>query len=85
MGNIRSIPGTYIWRSMYGPYYAVPSWTCFAVLSTACVVALGLRQYLALLNKRLEQEDTADVEMRKPTAESGGPGVMGSKPFRYLV
>lgn len=84
MGNIGSIPGTYIWRSMYGPYYAVPFWACFAVLSTACVVAPTLRQYLLLLNKRLEQEDTADIELRKPTAESGEPGVMRSKPFRYL-
>lgn len=62
-GNIGSIPGTYIWRSMYGPYYAVPFWACFAILAAACVVALGLRQYLAHLNKRLDQEDDVPFEL----------------------
>lgn len=63
MGNIGSIPGTYIWRSMYGPYYAVPFWACFAILAAACVVALGLRQYLILLNKNLDREDESAFEM----------------------
>lgn len=68
-GNIRSIPGTYIWRSMYGPYYAVPFWACFAILAAACVVALGLRQYLILLNKRLDREEDVAFELNDRAVE----------------
>ncbi|KAF2166180.1 hypothetical protein M409DRAFT_23369 [Zasmidium cellare ATCC 36951] len=68
-GNIGSIPGTYIWRSMYGPYYAVPFWACFAILAAACVVALGLRQYLILLNKRLDREEDVAFELNDRAVE----------------
>lgn len=85
MGNVGSIPGSYIWRSMYGPYYAVPFWACFAVLATACLVALGLRQYLAMLNRRLDQQTTADIEMSKVAVQNDGAVLAGPKAFRYLV
>ncbi|EME85985.1 uncharacterized protein MYCFIDRAFT_81945 [Pseudocercospora fijiensis CIRAD86] len=51
-GNIGSIPGIYIWRSMDGPYYRVPFWSCFAILGSACAVACVLRQYLARLKSQ---------------------------------
>lgn len=85
MGNISSIPGSYIWRSMYGPYYAVPFGSCFAVMSLACLVALGLRQYLSLLNKRLDRQAANDVELSKDPVEGNGGIVIESSSFRYLV
>ncbi|KAK4547325.1 hypothetical protein LTR36_000981 [Oleoguttula mirabilis] len=68
-GNIGSIPGTYIWRSIYGPYYAVPFWACFVVLAAAFVVALGLRQYLVYMNKRLDREDIGAFELGERAVE----------------
>lgn len=69
-GNIGSIPGTYIWRAMYGPYYRVPFGACFAILATACIVAFGLRQYLKHLNKQLDrQEGSVAFELNPRTVE----------------
>lgn len=85
MGNVGSIPGTYIWRSIYGPYYAVPFWACFAVLVTASLVALGLRQYLSVLNKRMDQQGSVDIELDDTAARVDDATAVRSKSFRYLV
>lgn len=68
-GNIGSIPGTYIWRSIYGPWYAVPFGACIAILGTGCVVALGLRRYLVVLNKQLDREDGVAFELNSRAVE----------------
>ncbi|KXT07272.1 hypothetical protein AC578_2484 [Pseudocercospora eumusae] len=79
-GNIGSIPGTYIWRSMYGPYYKVPFWSCFAILGSACVVAFILRQYLIRLNRKLDREESSTIEL----IYGKNSGEREDKGFRYL-
>ncbi|KAF7190329.1 MFS transporter prlL [Pseudocercospora fuligena] len=80
-GNIGSIPGTYIWRSMYGPYYKVPFWSCFAILGAACVVAFVLRMYLIRLNRKLDREESSTIELEIDGKNLGETEVKG---FRYL-
>jgi len=93
MGNIGSIPGTYIWRSEYAPQYVVPFGACLAILGSACISAFGLRTYLKLLNKRLDaQEDGVGFEVSKKALESGAKLEMVTmaeaearvRGFRYL-
>lgn len=77
MGNIGSIPGSYIWAAKYGPYYQKPFGAMVAILGLGCALALCLRQYLAHLNKKLDRQGAAadqGVEV------SGASGVK----FRYL-
>ncbi|OAL53503.1 major facilitator superfamily transporter [Pyrenochaeta sp. DS3sAY3a] len=59
MGNIGSIPGTYIWPAKYGPYYAKSFGAHIGVFSCACLFALILRYYLKAQNKKINREEEA--------------------------
>jgi hypothetical protein len=91
MGNIGSIPGTYIWRSEYGPYYKKPFGAMVAILSFSCVLAFGLRTYLIYLNKKLDQEQgpvpASDERRDRRGVEFDSEmiaGIGGVRKFRYL-
>lgn len=92
MGNIGSIPGTYIWKSIYAPYYVVPFGACLAILAAACILAFCLRTYLRYLNKTLDSQDVAGYEVSRKALEYGAKlehttieeAILRSKGFRYL-
>jgi hypothetical protein len=91
MGNIGSIPGSYIWPAKYGPLYVKSFGAEIAILGTACVFAFVLSMYLRYLNKKLDREEGVAIVPLEGTAKSesveesasadlgGGP-----KGFRYL-
>lgn len=94
MGNIGSIPGSYIWPSKYGPYYVKSFGAELAVFVFAVACAFVLRTYLRHLNKKLDAGEggevpyevtdaaaarTADLEGKPP-----GAVVEDAKGFRYL-
>lgn len=81
-GNVGSIPGTYIWRSMYGPYYRVPFGACLAILGGVVVVAVGLRGYLMKLNGELDRIEGEGMELDDKDGNDRGDG--GGRAFRYL-
>ncbi|KAL4820695.1 major facilitator superfamily domain-containing protein [Aspergillus spinulosporus] len=78
MGNIGSIPGSYLFPSKYGPLYVKSFGAELAILSTGCVCALILRTYLRYLNKKMD----VDEEGIEGEGEREGEGE--GKPFRYL-
>ncbi|KAL4791221.1 major facilitator superfamily domain-containing protein [Aspergillus venezuelensis] len=69
MGNIGSIPGSYIFPSKYGPYYVKSFGAELAILGMGCVCAFTLRAYLSWENKRMEREERQEG---------------GERGFRYL-
>ncbi|KAI8277665.1 hypothetical protein K4K59_009431 [Colletotrichum sp. SAR11_240] len=85
MGNIGSIPGSYIWPAKYGPYYVESFGAEIALLGFAAIAALGLRFYLCAQNKKLDRE-----EAMQDSVEAGAKDVVGYdgmtevKSFRYL-
>lgn len=80
MGNIGSIPGSYLWPSQYGPLYVKSFGAEIAILGFASVSALALRFYLQSLNKRLDAEETpcTSVPVESGVHRSNARG------FRYL-
>ncbi|KAL4750159.1 hypothetical protein BDW72DRAFT_213596 [Aspergillus terricola var. indicus] len=78
MGNIGSIPGSYIFPSKYGPLYVKSFGAELAVLGMGCVCALILRTYLRYLNRKMD----VDEEYTEGEGEREGEG--RGKPFRYL-
>lgn len=83
MGNIGSIPGSYIWPAKYGPLYVKSFGAEIAILGFGCVCALVLRFYLIAQNKKLDREERVEV-----IAEGDGEKTDGAtrtiKGFRYL-
>lgn len=81
MGNIGSIPGSYIWPSKYGPLYVNSFGAEIAILGFASMSALALRFYLRSLNKKLELE-----ELSATTSHAGDGEVRHTKnqELRYL-
>jgi hypothetical protein len=69
MGNIGSIPGSYMWPSSYGPLYIKSFGSELAVLGFACVSAFALRTYLKSLNKKLDAGDKVPFEVTETAAE----------------
>lgn len=85
MGNIGSIPGSYIWPAKYGPFYVESFGAEIALLGFACTAALGLRFYLRAQNKKLDREDAMRASTEANPKELGpGEGVAQAKGFRYL-
>ncbi|KAJ5652992.1 hypothetical protein N7507_010418 [Penicillium longicatenatum] len=78
MGNIGSIPGSYIFPSNYGPYYVQSFGAELAILAFACVCAFALRTYLRHLNKKLDQEECERF------SQDGITENQHVKSFRYL-
>lgn len=81
MGNIGSIPGSYIWPSKYGPLYVQSFGAEIAILGFASISALVLRFYLRSLNKKLEVEETSPELSH---IGEGGTNSTKIKGFRYL-
>ncbi|KAI0470084.1 major facilitator superfamily transporter [Xylariaceae sp. FL0804] len=92
MGNIGSIPGSYIWPSKYGPYYVKSFGAEVAIFAFAVGCAFTLRTYLKHLNKKLDVEDQIPFEVTSKTAQKTadlegkptGAVVEEAKGFRYL-
>ncbi len=92
MGNIGSLPGTYIWKSTYAPLYVVPFGACLAILGAAIIMAFCLRTYLAHLNKRLDSKNMVGYEVSTKALEHGAAlehttvdeAILRSQGFRYL-
>ncbi|ETN40837.1 uncharacterized protein HMPREF1541_05117 [Cyphellophora europaea CBS 101466] len=85
MGNIGSIPGSYIWPRSYGPLYVKSFGAEIAILGFACCMALVLRFYLKRENQKLDREEGrvgigADGKAVEVEAAAG----TGQKGFRYL-
>ncbi|KAL4910734.1 hypothetical protein BDW74DRAFT_164556 [Aspergillus multicolor] len=76
MGNVGSIPGSYIFPSKYGPLYVQSFGAELAVLGMGCICALTLRTYLTYLNKKMDEESER--------GEGDSEGEVEGKPFRYL-
>lgn len=80
MGNIGSIPGSYIWPSKYGPLYVQSFGAEIAILGFASLSALALRFYLRSLNQKLE----AEVSSGLSRADEGQANDTKNSNFRYL-
>jgi hypothetical protein len=74
MGNIGSIPGSYIWPKTYGPFYVKSFGAEIAILGFAVCLAFVLRTYLKRENRKLDREEGTEDD---GVAE-------GEKGFRYL-
>lgn len=83
MGNIGSIPGSYIWPAKYGPLYVKSFGAQIAILGFACVCALALRFYLAAQNRKLDREEGFSVVGGEDGEKKGGAPRVG-RGFRYL-
>lgn len=89
MGNIGSIPGSYIWPAKYGPLYVQSFGAEIGILGLACCSAFALRTYLKGLNKKLDaQENVSEpgeaeriVEKMRQQSEATNQTARG---FRYL-
>ncbi|KAL1872319.1 hypothetical protein VTK73DRAFT_1550 [Phialemonium thermophilum] len=73
MGNIGSIPGSYIWPAKYGPLYVKSFGAEIAILGFASVCAFVLRTYLRHLNKKLDAEEGATIVPLEGTTKNGVP------------
>lgn len=83
MGNIGSIPGSYIWPAKYGPLYVKSFGAEIAILGFSCICGLILRTYLVAQNKKLDRaEANAPAEGEKDNLEVGKS--FEGKSFRYL-
>lgn len=83
MGNIGSIPGSYMWPAKYGPMYVKSFGAEIAILGFSCICGFVLRQYLMFQNKKLEREQIIQTE---DDGQNQDPPVETSveKGFRYL-
>ncbi|KAF5497893.1 MFS transporter prlL [Colletotrichum siamense] len=85
MGNIGSIPGSYIWPAKYGPYYVESFGAEIALLGFAAIAALGLRFYLRAQNKKLDREEAMQDSVEAGAKDFVGyDGMTEVKSFRYL-
>ncbi|KAL2203301.1 major facilitator superfamily transporter [Sarocladium strictum] len=90
MGNIGSIPGSYIWRAEYHPYYVIPFGAEIAILGLAVCSAFTLRMYLRRENKKLiasEQAEDRPVDVYGEVVDVNrvpDSSVKMVKGFRYL-
>ncbi|KAL2865542.1 permease of the major facilitator superfamily [Aspergillus lucknowensis] len=79
MGNIGSIPGSYIFPQKWGPYYVRSFGAELAILAFGCICALALRMYLRYLNKKLDEEEREAERSEMPGIER-----QDVKRFRYM-
>ncbi|KAH8668461.1 major facilitator superfamily transporter [Xylariales sp. PMI_506] len=92
MGNIGSIPGSYIWPSKYAPYYIKSFGAEVAIFAFALTTGFILRTYLRHLNKKLESGEAVPYEVTpgaaERTADLEGKAtesvLQDTKEFRYL-
>lgn len=82
MGNIGSIPGSYIWPAKYGPLYVQSFGAEIAILSFAICVSFVLRTYLKRQNKKLDAQEASDYSaLEGKQSEADNQTARG---FRYL-
>ncbi|CAH0028714.1 unnamed protein product, partial [Clonostachys rhizophaga] len=87
MGNIGSIPGSYIWPAKFGPLYVQSFGAEIGILGLACCSAFLLRTHLKRLNKKLEAEETnmaTSAVAGEASNKSPGDELRPAKNFRYL-
>ncbi|EFW99834.1 major facilitator superfamily transporter [Grosmannia clavigera kw1407] len=85
MGNIGSIPGSYIWPAKYGPLYVKSFGAMIAILGFGCVCALFLRFYLIAQNKKLDRAENMAMTASGDDREKAVSTVVRmDKSFRYL-
>ncbi|KAK7222939.1 hypothetical protein V2G26_010942 [Clonostachys chloroleuca] len=86
MGNIGSIPGSYIWPAKFGPLYVQSFGAEIGILGLACCSAFLLRTHLKRLNKKLEAEEAnmATSAVGEASTKSPDDELRPAKNFRYL-
>lgn len=87
MGNIGSIPGSYIWPAKYGPLYVQSFGAEIAILGFGCCCAFALRTYLIRLNKKLDVAEAAALPAGfdgEPTDKVFQDVATTARDFRYL-
>lgn len=71
--QLGNIAGSYVWPKPWGPSYRNSYAICISTSATAIVMCLMFRQYLARLNRRLDEEEEKQLDGEK------------MKGFRYLL
>jgi hypothetical protein len=87
MGNIGSIPGSYIWPAKYGPYYVQSFGAEIGILGLACCSAFTLRTYLKRENAKLERQEAIPLpvdDKGEPLAREPEDATKPARGFRYL-
>ncbi|KAF5007386.1 hypothetical protein FDECE_6272 [Fusarium decemcellulare] len=92
MGNVGSIPGSYIWPAKFGPLYIRSFGAEIGILGLACCSAFMLRTYLKRLNGKLDAEETTvgtvtGGELAGKMAEDSGLSLGGAddETFRLVL
>lgn len=87
MGNVGSIPGSYIWPAEFGPLYINSFGAEIGILGLACCSAFALRTYLKKQNKKLEADEATTpsaVIAGEPAEKAQEDTTRAQKGFRYL-
>ncbi|KAK6366323.1 hypothetical protein LTS17_010829 [Exophiala oligosperma] len=84
MGNIGSIPGSYIWPANYGPLYVKSFGAEIAILGFGLICALVLRCYLLAQNKKLDREEGVAMAGSIDGKDEVSQVTVQQKGFRYL-
>jgi MFS family permease len=87
MGNIGTIPGSYIWPIGWGPHYVKSFGIEIAIFGLAIAYAFCLRTYLAKQNRLLDQQESEGPRPDGAAGESDAGSTaleMPIKGFRYL-
>ncbi|KAJ7064314.1 MFS general substrate transporter [Mycena amicta] len=62
IGNIGNLMGSYTWKAEWGPNYHQSMIISLCSLVFATSLALGIRQYLIWLNKKLDKDERAAIQ-----------------------
>lgn len=89
MGNVGSIPGSYIWPAKYGPLYVQSFGAEIGILGLACCSAFILRTYLKRLNGKLDAQQAVvgDSQLGEKGENIGSQSEISNQTargFRYL-
>ncbi|KAH7311438.1 major facilitator superfamily transporter [Stachybotrys elegans] len=93
MGNIGSIPGSYIWPARFGPLYVQSFGAEIGILGLACCSAFTLRTYLKRLNAKMDAREAAGAgagagvgvgDGGEPAEKAAEDVSRPAKEFRYL-
>lgn len=87
LGQCGPLVGARLYPDRDAPYYTRGMAACAAAMAAVAVLALGLRWYLARLNRRLDVEEGVDDSRREEEEE--GVGLVGGRGrrtrFRYML
>ncbi|KAK0469860.1 major facilitator superfamily domain-containing protein [Desarmillaria tabescens] len=82
--------GSYIWKAAWGPEYHHSMAISLAALALSTLLSIGIRQSLVQKNKRLDKEDTVNIDVNRVEEAARLEGITFEqamekrKGFRYL-